>query len=618
MVSTIATGSPLAVLQGNGPGRVTAEGAAAFSQAVDAAIAVPRASSDMTKQVFTTPTPERAPKPATLTALAAIESALPVEAVAMPPVVSPPAMAEDVDGPVALAVSPSGLVANATPATDGSVRGGADGRVPAEHGKTAATPATYHASRVTDEEVLVSPAPIAHDGIAAPERIDGRKTAPADRAPVVPLAKQVSSGRTAAPSAGQGDDSTGNEILPGVLTAQLVPAAAASSIGQGRPSRRSIEIALPTADALQGAGALRSPASSALPSADKARLPDGVAPPQAEGEGLATGAPEVRAAFTAPDAAVARRAGANEVGLDASPTARDQAARPSRKARLAANPTEAVVSAALPDASAAIAAGSAVTVTLPSSAVPQDRPDVGQGAVSASGPIEAALVPAAVDVRKAGSIEFPPRDGFAASSPDTLPFTLASADRAPAETPLVNGQGLALLSADPLAHKPATHNTNVAMTAATNMPPVVTAHPGQIGHELGVEIARRISAGGDELQVRLNPADLGRIEVRMTFDERGGLRAVIAAASPVALDMLRRDSADLSRSLNDAGVRSDAQALQFQSSNGNEGNKGQPRNPWADSTNSSLRSGRDNLSAPDAELVTYHHLRTSGRYDLMA
>jgi flagellar hook-length control protein FliK len=145
--------------------------------------------------------------------------------------------------------------------------------------------------------------------------------------------------------------------------------------------------------------------------------------------------------------------------------------------------------------------------------------------------------------------------------------------------------------------------------------PVVTAQPGQIGREVGVEIARRISAGGEELIVRLDPAELGRIEVRMSFDERGGLHAVIAADSPVALDMLRRDSADLSRSLNDAGVRSDAQSLRFQNDGG--GNGGQPRSPWLTADPKSARQV-DGIFTDEFEGTPYRPVRTSGRYDLLA
>ena len=157
--------------------------------------------------------------------------------------------------------------------------------------------------------------------------------------------------------------------------------------------------------------------------------------------------------------------------------------------------------------------------------------------------------------------------------------------------------------------EPRTHTANAVPT------PVIAAQPGQIGRDLGVEIARRVSAGGNELIVRLAPAELGRIEVRMAFDDRGGLTTVIAAESPVALDMLRRDSSDLSRALSDAGFRDNGQSLRFDG--GSDRGGGQPRSPWHNATPKPAVSG-DFGTASDFEPSPYRPLRTSGRYDLMA
>jgi flagellar hook-length control protein FliK len=145
--------------------------------------------------------------------------------------------------------------------------------------------------------------------------------------------------------------------------------------------------------------------------------------------------------------------------------------------------------------------------------------------------------------------------------------------------------------------------------------PVVTAQPGRIGQDLGVEIARRIAAGGDQLVVRLSPAELGRIEVRMSFDDRGGLSTVFAADSRAALDMLRRDSADLSRALNDAGFRNETNTMRFDS--GDRGSGGQPRTPWQNAA-PKRDSGTDTFEPELIDQTAFRTLQTRGRYDLMA
>lgn len=146
--------------------------------------------------------------------------------------------------------------------------------------------------------------------------------------------------------------------------------------------------------------------------------------------------------------------------------------------------------------------------------------------------------------------------------------------------------------------------------------PTINAKPGQIGQEFGVEIARTATAGLDELTVRLNPAELGRIEVKLSFDERGSLRAVVAAENPAALDMLRRDSAELNRALADAGIRSDAGSFRFDSRAGSGGEGGQFWQRQQQATRASGRSYSD--ASPTGEDPVYRPLRTSGRVDLMA
>ena len=133
---------------------------------------------------------------------------------------------------------------------------------------------------------------------------------------------------------------------------------------------------------------------------------------------------------------------------------------------------------------------------------------------------------------------------------------------------------------------------------------------------MGVEIARRVSAGRDEVTIRLNPVEMGRIEVRMSFDDSGSLRAVVAAESPVALDMLRRDAADLTRALTDAGIRSDGQSFRFDSRSGGDGQSWQRQQ-----SGSEQRSGDGRFASPDApegDEPQYRPLRSSGQIDLMA
>lgn len=184
----------------------------------------------------------------------------------------------------------------------------------------------------------------------------------------------------------------------------------------------------------------------------------------------------------------------------------------------------------------------------------------------------------------------------------------------------------------------------VAPRSATPSPIVtITAQPGQIGPELGIAIARHVASGGaagggETITLRLNPVDMGRIEVKLSFDDRGTLRAIVSADNPAALDMLRRDSADLGRALTDAGVRADSQTLRFDprtdaGQNGNQtgsqnwgqhggqhgardsGQRSDNGQPWQRQPES---NGDAETGAADDTIAAYRPLRTRGRVDMVA
>ncbi|WP_380874005.1 flagellar hook-length control protein FliK [Sphingomonas sp. DBB INV C78] len=185
----------------------------------------------------------------------------------------------------------------------------------------------------------------------------------------------------------------------------------------------------------------------------------------------------------------------------------------------------------------------------------------------------------------------------AGDAPDVLPSPLLS-------------QALPNVAARPVGQPyPVAHHAPVEH--------VVTAQPGQIGREMGVAIARSVSAGKDEVMIRLDPAEMGRIDVRLSFDRDGGLRAVMAADSPAALDMLRRDAGDLTRALADAGVRADSQSLRFDSRGADAGQSGQRSWQGSDGRgNPGGQTGRGKDNGEDQPV--YRQLRASGRVDLMA
>lgn len=137
---------------------------------------------------------------------------------------------------------------------------------------------------------------------------------------------------------------------------------------------------------------------------------------------------------------------------------------------------------------------------------------------------------------------------------------------------------------------------------------------GTIGQDTGVALARAVVDGRDHVALRLDPPDLGRIDVHLSFGADGGLRAVVASDNRAALDLLRHDLDQLQRALADAGVRAETSSFQFsdrQSSGGQRWDAPVAREPRVGSFETDL------TELPLAP-VPARPLRSSGLVDVIA
>ena len=130
-----------------------------------------------------------------------------------------------------------------------------------------------------------------------------------------------------------------------------------------------------------------------------------------------------------------------------------------------------------------------------------------------------------------------------------------------------------------------------AMANTRNMP---TANPAE---QIAVQVRRAQVAGQDQINIKLHPAELGRIEVRLESGADGTLRAVIAAERAETLDLLQRDARGLERALQDAGVKTDSGSLNF-SLRG----QGQHQERQADGNSGSAGGGADDATG-DGEQI---------------
>jgi chemotaxis protein MotD len=79
---------------------------------------------------------------------------------------------------------------------------------------------------------------------------------------------------------------------------------------------------------------------------------------------------------------------------------------------------------------------------------------------------------------------------------------------------------------------------------------------------LAVEIVSRAQEGGKRFDIRLDPPELGRVDVRLNVDDSGKVTSHLVVERSETLDLLRRDQPQLERALQQAGLNTDG-GLQF-------------------------------------------------------
>ena len=127
-------------------------------------------------------------------------------------------------------------------------------------------------------------------------------------------------------------------------------------------------------------------------------------------------------------------------------------------------------------------------------------------------------------------------------------------------------------AATPKANSLPSGEAGSALTQTTDASRTVTETPQRAApppppsppiRDLSMQIARHVEAGTNHFQMRLDPPELGRVDIRMQIAQDGKLSLVVAAERPETIDLLQRDARVLERSLQEAGLKTDSQSLNF-------------------------------------------------------
>lgn len=80
---------------------------------------------------------------------------------------------------------------------------------------------------------------------------------------------------------------------------------------------------------------------------------------------------------------------------------------------------------------------------------------------------------------------------------------------------------------------------------------------------LAVQIAAKLDQGTKHFDIRLDPPELGRVEVKLSIDDAGRAQAHLSVEKPQTLDLLQNDRSNLERALKDSGIDLSQNGLNF-------------------------------------------------------
>jgi len=142
--------------------------------------------------------------------------------------------------------------------------------------------------------------------------------------------------------------------------------------------------------------------------------------------------------------------------------------------------------------------------------------------------------------------------------PAEIPDTMPKAAPHPAPTAVFAVNNIAASQAalnSPVAQAAGqtnvTQHIQVSAQAAPNLP------------ALAVEIAAKSQSGSKQFDIRLDPPELGRVDVRLSIDATGKASAHLSADQPQTLTLLQKDAPALTRALRDAGLDVSQDGLNF-------------------------------------------------------
>jgi len=176
----------------------------------------------------------------------------------------------------------------------------------------------------------------------------------------------------------------------------------------------------------------------------------------------------------------------------------------------------------------------------------------------------------------------PAKNEPAAQAPVTFDNTMQTQPRAADNTiqlpqaavTLTNNSGVAAMQAPHAAS-----NIDVSLQVGQKDHASPPREPQVDLSTLAINIAAKSQGGSKHFDIRLDPVEMGRVEVRLSIDESGKATAHLSAEKPQTLALLQRDSTTLERTLKDSGLDFSQNGLNFSLKGQNQQHNGSDAQP---------------------------------------
>jgi flagellar hook-length control protein FliK len=459
----------------------------------------------------------------------------------------------------AQAVTPPSLPPDPAPAAPAAPESGGGSHFLAVFaGKSAATPQSAAAapsnSPTTNVAAATHPVPLRKVPGAADQGDD--RTQPATTAGAsngadagtavialpLPLLVQLQQTPTIVPSAADGT-TPAVAALPAGLTNRLLPAPSPTAAGNAAPLATPATSALATSRPLAAASSLPAPTAAAgMQAPALTSLAQGAAGtlPTATGASSAPGAnPSASATIAAPATTSADPQSGNPAPLTSTINTR----LASGAAVLVSQPRVALASLAPANDKTAAKPGSS-DGGLPTNS----RQLAAQSAHDASD------TPVAPTTHTSEQPLTPTKDNLASVLAAQTAHEPAAHE--PAVAPLDNG---ALDTPSPPPAVPVAQSSPPPNEAPATLPII----PHAVAEQVAINLHQAIKSGTDHIQIQLQPADLGTIDVKLNVNHDGRVTVVVSADRSDTLNLLQQDASGLTQALRDAGLQADNSSLSF-------------------------------------------------------